>query len=180
MAAADWLEATGKPIKDEAQDPVSYSFSDGEKPNVLLLSPKAAPAGLAGSKLQRMKDVLTSEELKEIPSTTMAKKYFRMELSRGQTCGSARPNCASDSRRDVLVRVPSTVERRTKGGVSRLADATVYGAVHHFAVVYVAGAPRFFACIECVQSSVDRRGTLGLYKRRRDTDCFSSLGGVKR
>jgi len=64
VAAADWLEATGKPMKDEAQDPVSYSFSDGEKPNVLLLSPKAAPAGLAGSKLQRMKEVLTSEELK--------------------------------------------------------------------------------------------------------------------
>jgi len=110
----------------------------------------------------------------------MAKKYFRMELARGQTCGSVRTNSGSDSRRDFLVRVRSTVERRKRGGVSRLADATVYGAVHHFAVVYVAGAPRFFACIECVQSSVDRRGTFGLSDRRRETDCLSSVGGVKR
>ena len=59
-------------------------------------------------------------------------------------------------------------------------DATVYGAVHHFSLVYMAGAPRVFAYIECVKSSVDRRGTYGLSERRRDTDCFPSLGGVRR
>jgi len=181
FAAADWEEATGKPITDKHRDPPgSYSFSEGEDPSILLLPPKAKPAGLTGPELQRMNAVLALEGLNEIPATIIAKKYFRMRLARGQVCGTFRTNSASDSRRDYLVSVRSTVERRARGGGGEEVEATVYGAVHHFAVVYVAGAPRVFAYIECVKSSVDRRGAYGLPERRRNTDCFSSLGGVKR
>jgi len=37
-----------------------------------------------------------------------------------------------------------------------------------------------FALIECVVTSADGRGTFGLPKQRRDTHCFTSLGGRPR
>jgi len=181
FVAADWEEATGKPIEDKERDPPgSYAFTDGENPRVMLLPPKTRPVGLAGPELQRMKAVLALEGVTEIPSSIIAKKYFRMRLNRGQLCGSFRTNSTTDSRRDNLVRVNSTVQRRTTGGGVEEVDATVYGAVHHFAVVYIAGAARAYAYIECVKSSGDRQGSFGLPEKRRDTDCFISLGGAKR
>lgn len=56
----------------------------------------------------------------------------------------------------------------------------VYGAVHHYAVVLMDGKPHAYACIECVQSAVDRNERSGLAEKRRDTDCFSSIGGAMR
>jgi len=57
------------------------------------------------------------------------------------------------------------------------AVVSVYGAVHHYAVVYVAGKILDFALIECVVSSADRRGSYGLPEKRQNSDCFASLGG---
>ena len=56
----------------------------------------------------------------------------------------------------------------------------VYGAVHHYAVIFVAGELTTFAYIECVPSSADRPGAYGLPEKRRDTECFSILGGFMR
>jgi len=56
----------------------------------------------------------------------------------------------------------------------------VYGAVHHYALVYIDGNPQAFAYIECVKSTADRNGALGLAEKRRDTECFSSLRGEMR
>lgn len=49
--------------------------------------------------------------------------------------------------------------------------------MHHDAVVYVAGKILDFALIACVVSSADRRSAYGLPEKRRDSDCFTSLGG---
>jgi len=54
----------------------------------------------------------------------------------------------------------------------------VYGAVHQFALFFINGAPKAYAYIECVRSSADRDGTLGMAEKPRDTDCFTSLGGL--
>ena len=69
------------------------------------------------------------------------------------------------------------MQQRSRGGGVERAAATVNGAVHHYAVVYVAGKPKAFALIECVVSSADRCGTYGLPEKRNGTDCFTSLGG---
>jgi len=178
---ADWEEATGKPNEDKERDPPrSNAFTDGENPRAMLLPPKTRPGDLAGPELQRMKALLASEGVTEIPSSIIAKKYFRMRLNRGQLCGSFRTNSTTDSRRYNLVRVNSSMQRRTTGGGVKDVDATIYGAVHHFAVVSVAGAARAYAYFEYVKSSGDRQGSLGLPEKRRDTDCFTSLGGAKR
>jgi len=47
-------------------------------------------------------------------------------------------------------------------------------------VVSIDGALQAFAYLQCVRSSVDRRGAFGLPEKRRDTECFSSLGGDMR
>ena len=58
--------------------------------------------------------------------------------------------------------------------------ANVYGVVHHYAVVLIDGQPRAYAYLWCVKSSADRHGTSGLPEKRRDTECFTSLGGSMR
>ena len=52
--------------------------------------------------------------------------------------------------------------------------------MHHFAVVLIGGRPTEFAFTECVQSSANRDGVPGLPQKRRDSECFTSLGGRMR
>jgi len=56
----------------------------------------------------------------------------------------------------------------------------VYAAVHHYALVMIDDTPVAFAYIECIKSSADRHGASRLAERRRNTECFSSLGGAMR
>jgi len=157
---AHWEEATGEPIDDKERDPQgSYAFLDGENPRFILFPPKTRPVGLAGPELQRMKALLAMEGGTEVPSTHIAKNYFRMRLSRGQLCGSVRANSTTDSRRDNLARVNLTVQRRTIAGGVQEVDATVYGSLHHSTVVYIAGVATAYANIECFKSSGDRQGS---------------------
>jgi len=44
----------------------------------------------------------------------------------------------------------------------------------------IEGAPKTYAYLECVKSSDDRHGSSGLPEKRRETDCFKSLGGTRR
>jgi len=60
------------------------------------------------------------------------------------------------------------------------AAVNVKGAVHHFAVVLIDGRPTAFAFLECVQSSADRDGVLGLPGKRRESEYFTRLGGRMR
>jgi len=129
-----------------------------------------------------MKAVLALEGATRIPFHKVSKKYFRARLPNGQIAGTV-PSSeeAGDRRRDHLVRVNSHVrqaERRGRGEVE--APAREYGAVHHFAFIFIDSAPEAYAYIECMRSSADRDGISGLAELRRDTDCFTSLGGLKR
>jgi len=98
---------------------------------------------------------------------------------RGQVAGSIK-NFRRGGRRHHLVRVVSEVQRRIRGGGTEEAVVRIYGAVHHYAVVFVNDWPVAFAFIECVVSSADRHGKYGLPEKRRGTDCFNSLGGKLR
>jgi len=127
--------------------------------------------------LERMREVLDLEGVAVVPDRVTAKKYFALRLAPGQVAGTIRGARSINYRRNHLVRVTLRVNRRTRGGRVEQAAATVYGAVHHFALVFVGDTPMVFAEIECVISCADRRGTYGLPEQRRDTHFFTSLGG---
>jgi len=176
-----WVEATGKPRRSDSQDPVG-TFSVSKEPNVNLLPPRQAAATLIGAELARMEAVLVLEGVAELPPHIFAKKYFRERLANGQISGTVSSSQdAGDRRRDHLARVRSHVLQTTgRGQRQERVPVNVYGAVHHYAVILVAGELKTFAYIECVRSSADRPGAYGLPEKRRDTECFSILGGFMR
>ena len=173
-----WVEATGKPPRRESQDPVgTFSLS-----NVNLLPPRQAAAALIGQVLARMKAVLALKGVAEVPPRISAKKYFRVRLAKGQIAGTVSSSEeTADRRRDYLVRVSSHVlQTAGRGRGQQRVPVNVYGTVHHYAVIFVDGVLKAFAYIECVRSTADRPGAYGLPEKRRDTECFSSLGGTMR
>jgi len=180
-----WAAATGKPIRSENQDPVG-TFSLSKEPKVDLLPLRRAAARLTGEELSRMQAVLGLEGASEVPEIIFARRYFHLRLSNGQIAGTASSSEeVEDRRRDHLVRVCSHVRqagRRGQGEV--LAPTNVYGVVHHFvhhfAVVLIDDAPMSFVYIEGVKTSEDGDGVSGLSEKRRETECFSSLGGGMR
>jgi len=177
-AAEAWAEATGKPIQGDIQDPAG-PFSVSKEPDVDLLPPRRAAAGLIGRELACMKTVLDLEGAAIVPEQIYAKKYFRVRLANGQIAGSiSSDEEASDRRRDHLVRVHSHMRQAARRGRGEVrVAANVHGVVHHYAVVLIDGQPKAYAYLECVKSSADRHGTSGLPEKRRDTECFMSLGG---
>jgi len=105
-----------------------------------------------------------------------------MRLANGQIAGTLSSNEEMDDcRRDHLEWVSSYVQRaaRRGKGVQR-ANVNVFWAVQNYALVYIDRNPQAFAYIECVKSTSDRLGAFGLAEKRRDTECFSSLGGEMR
>jgi len=174
-----WENATGKPVRRESQDPDGTFLLSQESD---LLPPLTASTALIGDELQRMKAVLALEGATRIPGNVVAKKHFRARLPNGQIAGTvSSTEEAGDRRRDHLVRVNSHVRQAARRGRGEVqAPARVYGAVHHIALVFIDGVPKAYAYIECVRSSADRDGISGLAEQRRDTDCFTSLGCLKR
>jgi len=123
-----------------------------------------------------MKAVLSLEDASTILNRIEAKKYFRMRLENGQLAWTVSSNDEMDDRRrDHLVWVSSYFQQaaRRGQGVQR-ANVSVYGAVHHYALVYIDENPQAFAYIEWVKSTADRRLAFGLAEKRRDTECLSS------
>jgi len=147
-----------------------------------LLPPLRAAAALIGQELSSMQAVLALELASQVPRTILAKKYCRTRLANGQIAGTVSSSEEpGERRRDHLVRVRSHVRKAGRRGRGEMrAAVNVYGAVHHFAVVLIDGRPMAFVFIECVQSSADRDGVSGLPEKRRDSECFTSLGGRMR
>jgi len=176
-----WAEATGKPIRRENQDPaVTFSLSKESKVDLL---PSTRPAAeLIGEELTRMTAVMRLEGASNVPEQIISKKYFRVRLSNGQIAGMlSSPEEAGDRRRDHLVRVSSVVRQSARRGTGEVrVPVSVYGAVLHYTLVMIDDTPMTFAYIEWIKSSADRHGASGLAERRRNTECFSSLGGAMR
>jgi len=179
--AEAWLAATRKQRRREGQDP-GGTFLESKEPKVSPFSPRKGAAALIGSELAQMKPVLSLEGVSDVRPRIFAKKYFRLKLASGQIAGIVTSSEeAADRRQDYLVRVSSHMLRTTgRGRGQERVPVNVYGAVHHYAVIFVAGVFKDFAYIECVRSTADRTGAYGLPEKRGDTECFSSLGGTMR
>lgn len=88
---------------------------------------------------------------------------------------------AGDRRRDHRVRVNSDVRQAAMRGRGEVqAPARVYGALNHFALVFIDGAPKAHAYIEYVRPSADRDYGSELAEQHRDSDCFMRLGSLTR
>jgi len=176
-----WAEATGKPIQRDRQDPAgAYSLS--KDPKVDILPPRRDAAALIGQELTHLTAVLGLEGASNIPEKVFAKKHFRLRLANGQIAGTV-PSSEDpgDRRRVHLVRVRSHMRQAERRGQGEdRVPVNVYGAAHHYAVVLIDGAPKAYAYLECVKSSSDRHGASRLAEKRRDTECFTSLGGAMR
>lgn len=168
-------------MRRNIQDPAG-SFFLSSQPKVDLLPPKRNAAALIGQELSSMKDILALENASTIPERIVANKYFHVRLSTGRFAGTV-PSAedVGDRRRDHLVGVRSHVGQGGRRGQATLrVEVNVYGAVRHSADVLIDGKPQAFAYIKCVKSALDRHGGAGLAEKRRDTECFTSLGGVLR
>jgi len=176
-----WVEATGKPRRHDHQDPFR-TFSVTKEPNVNLLSPRQSSAALIGQEIVRIRAVLALEGDAEVPPQIFDTKYFRLRMENGQLAGTVSSSEeAADRRRDYLVRVSSHMLQTTGlGRGQERVPVNVYGIVQHYTVIIVSGVLKTFAYIECVRSTADLPGAYGLTEKRRDTECFSSLGGTMR
>jgi len=176
-----WAEATGIQIQRDHQDPPGV-FSFSKDPKVGLLPPRRDAAALIGQELTHLTAVLDMEGASNIPEKVFAKKYFRLRQANGQISGTV-PSSEDpgDRRRDRLVRVRSHMWQAARRGQGEdRVPVHMSGAVHHYAVVLIDGAPKAYAYLQCVKSSADRHGASGLSEKRRDTECFTSLGGAMR
>jgi len=141
---------------------------------VSLLPPRCAAAPLVGAELTAMRTALAVEEVAHVPSSILAMKYFRLKLASGEIAGSkpVGTDSAKHRRRSYLLRIDSTEKRRRRDGRVVDVPVTTYGAVLHYAVVYVDGRPMAFAYVARVKSARDRAGRSGYPAQKWGVDCF--------
>jgi len=107
-----------------------------------------------------MRAALLQDSAINVPLAIESKKYYRAKLAPGKVAGSAPVGSDSDKhrRRNYLVRINSTerffLPDRTVG--KRL--VSTFGAVLHYAAVFIDGRPMSFAYVERVKSAKDRSG----------------------
>ena len=157
-------------------------FSFSKEPKVDFLPPRRDVDTLIGQDLTLMTAVLALEGASNVPEKVFVKKWFRIRLPQGQIAGSVPSSEDPGGRRlDHFVGVRSRMRKASRWGQGKeRVPVNVYGAVHHYAVVLIDGAPKAYAYLECVKSSADRHGASGLSEKRRDTEVFTSLGGAMR
>jgi len=183
---AEWAAATGKKPRREGTPRGSLLVPAGEAGNemewtVSLLPPRCAAAPLFGAELTAMRTALAVEEVADVPSSILAMKYFRLKLASGEIAGSkpVGTDSAKHRRRNYLLRIDSTEKRRRRDGRVVDVPVTTYGAVLHYAVVYVDGRPMAFAYVARVKSARDRAGRSGYPAQKWGIDCFLSADGVR-
>jgi len=161
--------------------PYTGDAGDEWRWTISLLPPGCNEMQLAGAELTAMRAALAAEGVNEVPASILAMKYFRLKLTSGKIAGSM--PVGSDSiehrRRNYLLRINSTERRRRRDG--RVVDmpVTTYGAVLHYALVFVDGRAMAFAYVARVKSTEDLAGRSGYPATRFGIDCFKSADGVR-
>jgi len=141
-------------------------------PDCALLPPKSAPAALNGAELASMWAVLIQEDATAVPPITLAEKYYRAKLV-SEKCAGSQPvgsDCEKHRWRNYLVRISSTEEYYRPEGTKGERPVCNFGAILHYAVVYIDDRPMTFA--------YDRPGRFGYAAVKHGTECISGLGGV--
>jgi len=183
---AEWAAATGKsPRRDTAPRGCvrlpAGDAGDEWRWTISLLPPRCKEMQLTGAELTAMRAALAAEGVDEVPTSILAMKCFLLKLTSVKIAGS-KP-MGSDSiehrRRNYLLRIDSTERRRRRDGRVVDVPVTTYGAVLHYALVFVDGRARAFAYVARVKSTEDRAGRSGCPATRFGIDCFKSADGVR-
>jgi len=130
--------------------------------------------------LASMQAALLQDSAIEVPWAIEAKKYYRAKLASGNVAESTPVGSDSDKHppRNYLVWITSTkkffLPDRTVG--KRL--VSTFGAVLHYAAVFIDGRPMSFAYVERVKSAKDRSGKYGYSTMSYGIETFLGLGGA--
>jgi len=173
-----WAEATGKhPLALEENPKGSVVVRADAEWDAVLLPPRCALAKLGGVELARMRKAIALEVGEPAPPSILAHKYFRLRQMVGGTAGS-RPvglDCTRHRRRNYLLRNRSSERVRQPDGSEVASVVATYGAVIHYAVVFVNGRSMAFAYVARARSARDRRGRYGYATTRHGIPCITGI-----
>jgi len=179
--STDWTSTTGKRLAAHGLPRGNFVVVQTIGPDCALLPPTFADANLCGDELTRMRAVLDQEQAIQVPLIIRAKKYFRAKLASGKIAGSQQvgSDCDKHRRRNYLVRINSTKQFELPDGSIGLRPVSTFGAVLHYALVFIDGQPMAFAYVERAMSTKDRRGRFGYAASKYGVECLLGLGGLR-
>jgi len=136
---AEWADATGQHVAAPVLLAGTLTVSDGAGPDSALLPRRAAPACLNMDELDTLRAVLQQENAVEIPEEIHARKHFWAKLASGKIAGSERVGSDSDKhrRRNYLVWINSSEKFFLQDGSVGQRPVSTFGAVRHYAVVFI-------------------------------------------
>jgi len=122
-------------------------------PDCALLSPRSEPVGPQGAELASMRAVLIQENADEVFLQVLATKYYRAKLASEKIVGS-RPvgsGCDKRRRRSYLVQINSRDDFFLPDGSVGERSVSTFGAILHYAAVFIDGQVMAFAYVERVK-----------------------------
>jgi len=159
----EWADATGKRPAATGLTGGSLTIPHDIGADCALLPPRSAPAALSGKELTSMRAVLAQKQANGVPADFLAKKYYRINMASVKNAGSKPLGSDSDKhrRRNYVVRISSNEEVRLPNGSVEERPVSPFGAVLHYAAVFIDGRVMDFAFVERAKSTKDRRGRFG-------------------
>jgi len=177
----EWADATGK-------RPAATGLPGGRLtiPQVIgadcaLFPPRNAPATLSGEELTSMRAVLAQKQANEVPPDILAKTYCRINMASGKIAGS-KPfgsDCDKHRSRNYVVRINSTELVRLPNGSVEERPVSTFGAVLHYAAVFIDGRVMAFDFVERAKSTKERRGRFGYSGTNYEIEVILGLGGTR-
>jgi len=177
----EWAATTGKQPEATGIPVRSLVIPEDVGPDCARLPPKKPSLHLSGMELESMRAALMLESATEVPLAIEAKKYYRAKLASGSVAGSTLTLVGSDSdkhrRRNYLARINTTEEFFLPDRTVGKHLVSTFGAVLHYAAVFIDGRPMSFAYVERVKSAKDRSGRYGYSAMNYGIETFLGLGG---
>lgn len=150
-------------------------------PDCSLLPPRSTPAALYGLELVGMRAVLEQEKAALVPRAFSAKNYYRMMLASGRIAGSTpvSSDCGKHPRGNFLLWINVTEQVRCRDGSVEERLLSTFGAVLHYASVYMDGQALAFTYVERVKSAKTRLGRFSYASTKYGLECILGLGGAR-
>jgi len=175
----EWAGTTGKQPEATGIPVESLVISEDVGPDCALLSRKKRILHLSGMELEGMRAARMLQSATEMPLTVEAKKYYRAKLASGSVAGSTPVGSNSDKhrRRNYFVRINSKEEFFLPDRTVAKHLGLTFGAVFHYAAVFIDGRAMSLAYAEQVKTAKDRFGRYGYLAMSYRTETFFGLGG---
>ena len=177
----EWADATGKRPAATGLPGGSLTIPQDIGADCALLPPRNAPATLNKEELTSMRAVLAQKQANEVPPDILAKTYCRINMASGKIAGS-KPfgsDCDKHRSRNYVVRINSTELVRLPNGSVEERPVSTFGAVLHYAAVFIDGRVMAFDFVERAKSTKERRGRFGYSGTNYEIEVILGLGGTR-